>query len=46
MGHSCHSDEERLRDLQMKYAEFIDVFHDHVNGMEDTEHETNGTNNR
>jgi len=36
MDHSCHSDEERLWDLQMKY----------VNGMEDTEHETNGTNNR
>ena len=37
---------KKMHDFQVRYAEFINVLHDYVYGMEDPEHEVNGIKNR
>lgn len=37
VGHSCNPNDARVEDLQNRYAEFVDILHDYVHGMEDPE---------
>ena len=37
IGHTCNLDESKLEDLQLRYAQFVDILQDEVHGMEDAQ---------
>jgi len=39
-------DESKLEELQLRYAQLVDILQENVHGMEDTESETNGSKKR
>jgi len=41
VGHTCSMDESKLEELQIRYAQLVDILQEHVHGMEDTESDTN-----